>query len=220
MIPCATPIARLGGFDRNWSGGSSSELVFKRRDRLPFGERIKLFFAPRKGWRRGIEYLSLRMQRLPDSAESIALGFACGVYASFTPFFGFHFVVAAALAWLFRANLYASAIGTFFGNPLTFGFIMYFCLKLGGILVGIDPELAAGLKSMDFVDKLVLLLTNIPTLVVPYFVGGFIPGVVFAVISFYLLRPIVRAYQRRRRNKLMERAKMRLKEPLGADPAE
>ena len=123
-------------------------MVFKRRDKLPFVDRVKEFFAPRKGWRRGIEYLSLRMRRLPDSADSIALGFACGVYASFTPFFGFHFVFAAALAWVLRANLYASAIGTFFGNPITFGFIMWICLNLGGRIMGIDHSLADHLKSL------------------------------------------------------------------------
>ena len=199
-------------------------MVFKRRDKLPFVDRVKEFFAPRKGWRRGIEYLSLRMQRLPDSADSIALGFACGVYASFTPFFGFHFVFAAALAWVLRANLYASAIGTFFGNPITFGFIMWICLTLGGRIMGIDHSLADHLKSLGFLDQVILLLQNIPTLVVPYFVGGLVPGFVCAVASFMIIRPAVRAYQKRRRDKLMRLAKTRLKDQLsnqrGIDPAE
>lgn len=191
-------------------------MVFKRRDKLPWGDRIKEFFAPKKGWRRGIEYLSLRMQRLPDSANSISLGFACGVYASFTPFFGFHFVIAAALAWLLRSNLYASAVGTFFGNPITFGFIMWASLSFGEWIMGIDTALAEHMKSLGFVDKFILLLQNIPTLVVPYFVGGLIPGVLCAVISFFLLRPMVRAYQKRRQKRLVERARKRLADQLGA----
>lgn len=191
-------------------------MVFKRRDKLPWGDRIKEFFAPRKGWRRGIEYLSLRMQRLPDSAGSIALGFACGVYASFTPFFGFHFVLAAALAWLFRANLFASAIGTFFGNPITFGFIMWACLSFGGWILGIDSSLAEELKSLGFIDKVVLLLQNIPTLVVPYFVGGLIPGVLCAVISYFLVKPMVQAYQKRRQKRMMEQARKRLAAQLSS----
>ena len=194
-------------------------MVFKRRDKRPWGERIKEFFAPRKGWRRGIEYLSLRMQRLPDSAGSIAVGFACGVYASFTPFFGFHFVVAASLAWMFRANLYASAVGTFFGNPITFGFIMWSSLTFGEWIMGIETHLAEELKSHGFLDKVILLLQNIPTLVVPYFVGGLIPGITCAVICYFLIKPIVRAYQNRRRKRLMALVKKRLSLQLGAtDP--
>lgn len=191
-------------------------MVFKRRDKLPWGTRIKEWFAPKKGWRRGIEYLSLRMQRLPDSANSIALGFACGVYASFTPFFGFHFVIAAGLAWLFRSNLYASAIGTFFGNPITFGFIMWSSLTVGEAIMGIDTTLAEQLKVLGFLDKVILLLQNIPTLVVPYFVGGLIPGVTCAVICYFILIPVVKAYQQRRRKRMMERARKRLAEQLGA----
>lgn len=191
-------------------------MVFKRRDKLPWGIRIKEWFAPKKGWRRGIEYLSLRMQRLPDSANSIALGFACGVYASFTPFFGFHFVIAAGLAWLFRSNLYASAVGTFFGNPITFGFIMWSSLTVGEAIMGIDTTLAEQLKVLGFLDKVILLLQNIPTLVVPYFVGGLIPGVTCAVICYFILIPVVKAYQKRRRKRMMERARRRLADQLGA----
>lgn len=189
-------------------------MVFKRRDKQPWGIRVKELFAPKKGWRRGIEYLSLRMQRLPDSASSISLGFACGVYASFTPFFGFHFVIAAALAWLFRANLYASAVGTFFGNPITFGFIMWSSLTVGEAIMGIDTTLAEQLKILGFLDKVILLLQNIPTLVIPYFVGGLIPGVTCAVICYFILKPVVRAYQQRRRKRMMERARKRLSAQL------
>ena len=85
--------------------------MFRRRDKIPFWGRVREFFAPRTGWRRALEYYSHRMKRLPDSPTRIALGFACGAYVSFTPFFGLHFIVAAALAWAIRANVFASAIG-------------------------------------------------------------------------------------------------------------
>ena len=194
------------------AGGSGSDLVFKRRDKQPIGLRVKEFFAPRKGWRRGIEYLGRRMQRLPDSPTSIALGFACGVYASFTPFFGFHFVIAAALAWLLRGNLFASAVGTFVGNPITFPFIMGISVKLGDYILGIDASLLHGFSDLDFLGKIYHLLRNIFDLMLPYFIGGMIPGVISATVSYFLLVPVIRGYQRRRRAKLMARAKQRLEE--------
>ena len=183
---------------------------------------MKELFAPRKGWRRGIEYLGRRMQRLPDTPESIALGFACGVYTSFTPIFGFHFVVAAAMAWVLRANIFASAIGTFFGNPLTFPFIVASSLQIGGWILGHDDSDHATIADMGFYDLVVHLLENVGELVVPYFVGGFFPGVVCAVISYLLIKPLVKTYQSRRRAKLLKSAKARLKQPGRriADPAE
>ncbi|MEM7269113.1 MAG: DUF2062 domain-containing protein [Pseudomonadota bacterium] len=194
-------------------------MVFKRRDKLHWAVWLKELFVPRKGWRRGLNYLGLRMQRLPDSAHAVALGFGCGVFASFTPFFGFHFVIAAAIAWIVRGNLYASAIGTFFGNPLTFGFIMWISLKMGGLIMGVDESVAQQFKELGFIDKVIYLLENIHTLVVPYFVGGLIPGAIMGTISYYLMRPIVRTYQERRRKKLLNRAKARLR-GRAATPAE
>ncbi len=76
--------------------------------------------------------------------------------------------------------------------------------------MGIDTQLAQQLKTHGFIDKVILLLQNIPTLVVPYFVGGLIPGVTCAIICYFLLIPVVRAYQQRRRKRMMERARKRL----------
>ena len=168
-------------------------------------------FAPRKGWRRGFEYLGLRMQRLPDTPSKIALGLACGIFTSFTPFFGLHFVVAAGLAWVLRCNVYASAVGTFFGNPLTFPFIMGISLKLGGWVVGHSAIVDEGFGDFSFLQKFIYLLQNIDDLVVPYLIGGIVPGLICAAGGYLLLRPLVATYQKRRRAKLMKRAKQRLK---------
>lgn len=154
------------------------------------------------------EYYRHRMRRLPDSPSRIALGFACGVYTSFTPFFGFHFVVAAGFAWLLRGNVLASAIGTFAGNPLTFPFIVAICIELGGFFVGSPIE--ADFESMGFLEVVVLLAQNIHGLVIPYFVGGLLPGLLSAIASFFIVRPIVAKYQERRKIRLMKRARRRI----------
>ena len=46
----------------------------------------------------------------------------------------------------------------------------------------------------------------------PYLVGGLLPGLVAAVASYYLVRPLVAAYQARRRARMLERAHRRLAE--------
>ena len=106
-------------------------MVFKRRDKPPLRTRIFEALLPRRGWRRGIEYIAHRLRRLPDTPHRIALGFACGVFASFTPFFGIHLIGAIALAWLIRGNLIAAAIGQFVGNPFTLPFIAWISMALG-----------------------------------------------------------------------------------------
>ena len=55
--------------------------------------------------------------------------------------------------------------------------------------------------------KLTLLLQDV---IWPYFVGGLLPGLVAAIASYYLVRPLVAAYQAGRRARLLDKAKARL----------
>jgi uncharacterized protein (DUF2062 family) len=179
--------------------------MFRRRDPVPLKDRLREALSPRKGWRRGFEYLGRRMQRLPDSPHRIALGFACGVMASFTPFFGFHFIIAAAIALALRGNLLASAIGTFFGNPVTFPLIATSAMTMGRWMTGLHIEPPPEGLGFGW------LWQNLEAIFLPYLVGGVIPGALTATAMYFAMRPAVAAYQDRRRNKLMARAKERLR---------
>lgn len=204
-------------------------MVFKRRDKPPLPTRIRELVLPRRGWRRGIEYLGHRVRRLPDTPHRIAFGFACGVYASFTPFFGLHFVLAAGLAKVLRGNIVASLIGTAVANPLTFPLIASVSLGLGRRILGhgvtgrdfnrITEAFAQAFSGLwssllslagSGESQWRLLGPFLHDLMWPYFVGGLLPGIVAAVAGYYIVRPIVAAYQRRRRARMLERARERL----------
>ncbi|MCL5777627.1 DUF2062 domain-containing protein [Limibaculum sp. FT325] len=178
-------------------------MIFKRRDKPPLLERMREIMYPRKGVWRGLTYLRKRMHRLPDSPHRIALGFACGAFASFTPFFGFHFVIAAALAWLMRGNLLASAFGTAVGNPLSFPFIAAASLQLGWLILGEKPH------AVDEGFSFHWLVENLELIFLPYLVGGIAPGLLTAFGAYWLIGPLVEAYQERRRRKLESLAAQR-----------
>ena len=105
--------------------------MFRRRTPLTRLRQIRSVVWPERGFRRLFGYLFQRVVRLPGTSASIAIGFASGVAASFLPFVGLHFLIAALLAILLRGNVLASAIGTFFGNPWTFLFIWVSDYRLG-----------------------------------------------------------------------------------------
>lgn len=204
-------------------------MVFKRRDKPPLLNRLREFFLPRRGWRRGIEYLGHRVRRLPDTPHRIALGCACGVFVSFTPFFGLHFMLAVALARLVRGNVLAGLIGTAAGNPLTFPIIASISLGIGRRIVGYGAtgrdfsrisdafwQFLIGLwqSLLSLVgfgepqwQKLTLFVRDVMW---PYFVGGLLPGLVAAIATYYLARPLIAAYQARRRVRMLARARKRL----------
>jgi uncharacterized protein len=209
-------------------------MVFKRRNKLSWGRWIAEGIYPRAGWKRAATYIGHRLKRLPGNPYHIARGVGVGVYVSFTPFFGFHFIFAALLAMLFRGSILAAILGTFFGNPLTFPLIAAGSLSLGrwilsGELDGnIDPNpeqhkallTLFGLAASDFWTNFKAIFTvqgadwsNLKLFVAdvffPYLVGGTGPGVISAVIAYLLSRPLIEAYQKRRKGVLMARWKER-----------
>jgi uncharacterized protein (DUF2062 family) len=203
-------------------------MVFRRRDRPPLHVRAREFLLPRTGWRRALEYIAHRIRRIPDTPHRIALGFACGVLVSFTPLFGLHFFLAAGLAWGLRANIAASLIGTFVGNPATFPAIAALSLSLGRRILGYGPSgrdfgritrafgeavdgLWAGVKAAFGYgapewDKLRVFAVDV---LWPYTVGGIGPGLLAAVAAYWVLRPLVAAYQAARRARLAKRGRPR-----------
>ncbi|MCX8509052.1 MAG: DUF2062 domain-containing protein, partial [Rhodobacteraceae bacterium] len=94
-------------------------MVFRRRDRRPVLRALTELIFPRGGWKRATQYVIHRLRRLPDPPHRIARGIFAGVFISFTPFFGFHFFGAIAIAMVLRGNVLAALLATFFGNPVT-----------------------------------------------------------------------------------------------------
>lgn len=198
-------------------------MVFKRRTKQPFHRRVLHFLYPKGGYLRAISYVVHRLRRLPDQPHRIARGIAAGIFVSFTPIFGFHFVLAAGLAWLIGGNIVAALLATFVGNPLTFPIIMTVAVELGSRMTGqhhgipLHQVVAAfAHASVELWDNLRALVTggepHWTSLVVffhrvfwPYLIGGIGPGIVAALAGYYLSLPVIGAYQKRRKKKLKER---------------
>ncbi|WP_417250502.1 DUF2062 domain-containing protein [Celeribacter sp.] len=200
-------------------------MVFKRRDKLSPLMWLSNVLWPKGGWHRAALYLRHRLHRLPDTPQKIARGVAAGVFVSFTPFFGLHFVIAFLGAKLVRGNFIAALLGTFVGNPLTYVPIGVISLKMGHFMLGTAFDHAHERSfvgkffdaARDFWINFKALFTgadaNWDGLIVfgrevflPYLVGGILPGLVAAIAAYYLTLPMIVAYQARRKKRL--RAKL------------
>lgn len=198
-------------------------MVFKRRDRLPWWKATRQVLWPKGGWNRAFQYVQHRLRRLPDPPHRIARGIFAGVFVSFSPLFGLHFVYAVMLGWLMRANIVASLLSTFFGNPLTFVPIAAVSLETGYWLLGMRnmPDFEEhGTLGSKFVGAWQDLKHNIAALFTdatadwtdlliffhevyfPYFVGGIIPGLIAGSAAYYLSLPVIEAYQNRRKGRI------------------
>ncbi|MEM8824844.1 MAG: DUF2062 domain-containing protein [Pseudomonadota bacterium] len=192
--------------------------MFKRRDRLPIWKAVVHALWPKGGWGRAALYVKHRLRRLPDTPRKISRGIMAGVFTTFTPFYGMHFIVAATIAILLRGNIMAALLGTFFGNPLTYVPIGVVSLNLGHWMLGTVP--AATMNENTF-DKFWgagesvfwnswLALTGRPVdwtatyifwhdVFFPWLIGGIIPGIFTGIAAYTISLPLIEAYQRRRR---------------------
>ena len=215
-------------------------MVFKRRDRRPVWQVVADFIYPRGGWGRAAQYVKHRVRRLPDTPQKIARGIWAGVFAAFTPFYGFHFIVAALVARLMRGNILAALMATFFGNPFTYIPIGVAALWPGYWALGrpIDRTVLSGTPDNDmcglgcqFSTALGDLWHNFKAMFTPatadwhglavfydvvfypYLIGGAISGVIVATICYYLSVPLIGAYQKRRRKALQAKLAQLGKKP-------
>ncbi|ARJ70910.1 hypothetical protein B0A89_12225 [Paracoccus contaminans] len=178
---------------------------------------------PRGGWSRAARYTLYRLRRLPDQPQRIARGVAAGVFISFTPLFGIHLFGSMALAWIIGGNMLAAVIGSLIGNPLTFPFIAALSLGLGRLMLGIEGHLGPVAILDSFAAAGSQLLRNMLALLhgqhsewdrleafsrdilLPYLVGGLLPGLAAALAFYFVTVPLVQAYHARRAERLARR---------------
>jgi len=118
----------------------------------------------------------------------ISVGFAVGVFISFTPFFGLHTPMAIAMAFLFRLNKLTCITGAWVNTPLTVVPVLVASYNLGRFLRG-KPAKVLSLKGLAWHDlqpyaKSILL-------------GSSILGFVAAVAAYFICYWLVTFFRRK-----------------------
>lgn len=188
-------------------------MLFQRRNPPTRKERLRLLVWPRRSFSRSLRYGGKRILRITASPHAVAAGLAVGVFSAFTPFFGFHLIIAIVLAYVLAGNIAAAALGTTLANPLTLPFIWGSTFELGRFIVNgsIDDappiHLGRALETMRFDEIWTPLLK-------PMLFGSTILGAAFAVVVYFVTRFAVSAFRRRRIERLAEKHRLhRAQEP-------
>lgn len=174
-------------------------MLFKRRSGPSFVERTRVMLWPRRSFGRSTQYFVKRVKRVNATPYAIAMGVACGAFASFTPLIGFHFLLAFALAYVLRGNLLAAAIGTAVGNPLTFPLIWAVTFRVGRTILGesvrADAEPVIDAPSAYTVEAITGFVERTWPLMKPMFVGAVPLGLTAAVFCYVIVYGMVYGYQ-------------------------
>jgi uncharacterized protein (DUF2062 family) len=181
-------------------------MLFRRRKKASWPDRVREFFWPRKGFTRPARYLAKRILRLSASPHAVAAGVAAGTFSAFTPLLGFHVILALALAYLMAGNLLAAALATTVANPVTIPLIAIATFRVGEGVLGIrSAEAVSASELFHMLEHLELSELWQPVLK-PMLAGAGLLGVSAAMLSYGVTRFAVRSFKARRHARLVERA--------------
>ena len=140
-----------------------------------------------------------------------------GSLASFTPFLGLHIVIAVTLSWLLRGNLIAAALGTFFGNPLTFPFIWTGTYEVGQFLLS-----GGGADTPDVLMRPSAMISfrEIIPLIEPMLIGAIPLGLAAACLTYVIVYRSVLRYRGARLARLVARRQEAEREGMDNLPAD
>ena len=120
------------------------------------------------------------------SANSLAAGFAVGVFFSFTPLVSLHMVLALLVAIIFRLSKVAAVAGAWVNNPYTMPFVFYACFRLGKKILGMHVP-----TPVFDQFQLATILKAAKIYAAPLFLGTTIVGALAAVAAYVIVYRIV-----------------------------
>lgn len=181
-------------------------MLFRRRKKPSWPERLREFFWPRKGVTRPARCLAKRILRLSASPHAVAAGVAAGTFSAFTPLLGFHIILALALSYLIAGNLLAAALATTIANPLTIPLIALATFRSGEVLLGIrSTEAITAAELFHRMEHLQLAELWQPVLK-PMLIGAGFLGGLTAFLAYAATQLAVRSFKARRRARLAAQA--------------
>lgn len=178
-------------------------MLFKRRKPLSVFNRLLQFIRPKTGYSRALGYLKKRFYRMTESHYSMAMGFTCGAMLSFTPFVGFHFIIAGFVAYLINASIFMAALGTLVGNPWTFPLMWWSSLKVGNWALGyVQPT------NLDITVEMNSIVSDIYSIMIPWIVGSFLISLVFGPPIYFIMYWSMKKLRERFRKKHNQKMKL------------
>jgi uncharacterized protein len=138
-----------------------------------------------------------------DTPERTAAAFAMGVFFGFSPFLGFHTVLAIAIAFLFNLNRVAALLGVYSNLPWIIAPYYAIVTMIGAQILGhkapagFKAQLAALFElSVFHAEFWHQLITILKPLLWPYTVGSLLGAIVMAAIAYPLALAFVTSRRR------------------------
>jgi uncharacterized protein (TIGR03546 family) len=127
----------------------------------------------------------LKLLRLDDPPERIALGAAIGVLMGILPTFGVGGVLSVILAFIFKANKAAAVLGSIIMNPLTSPFFWTLSAIIGSFILGENSQAMLNALSSTNTEN---IIGNLSRVTLVYMTGNVIISALFTVSSYFIVK--------------------------------
>ena len=138
-----------------------------------------------------------------DTPERTAAAFALGVFFGFSPFLGFHTLLAIIFAFLFNLNRVAALLGVYSNLPWIIAPYYAIVTMLGAKIIGHQPPVGFKAQMSALFELSVFhadfwhqLITILKPLLWPYTVGSMLGAVVMAAVAYPLALAFVTSRRR------------------------
>ncbi len=175
-------------------------MILKSRQELTWTDRLKSIFWPKKSYWRSLQYFGKRILRIRATPHALALGFAIGIFAAFTPP-GIHVPLAVFIAWVIDASMISAALATAISNPFTFIPIGALDLKVGHMIFGHHSGPSVPLENI----MPMMMHMNFGGMWGPFFkpflLGSVLLGGAFAIPAYFAVYVAAKSFENNKRQR-------------------
>jgi uncharacterized protein (DUF2062 family) len=141
---------------------------------------------------------------IEDTPERTAAAFALGVFFGFSPFLGFHTILALIFAFFLNLNRVAVLLGVYSNLPLVIAPYYASVTMIGAKITGRRPppgfrsQIGAlfDLSLFDAADFFTKLMKVLKPLLLPYTVGSMLGAVILSAVAYPLALAFVTSGRR------------------------
>lgn len=168
----------------------------------------------RAGWNRARGWF-IHLLHLDDSAHSIALGAALGVFIAFTPTIGIQMMLIFFVTSILRASRVAGVPMAWVTNPATLVPIFWFNLYIGTLVVGGSAKMLANFEAaargivardLPWWDLVKQWWDVVMEVAVPLWVGSILVGLVAGAVAYGVMYYLITTYRRAHQRHLAAKA--------------
>jgi uncharacterized protein (DUF2062 family) len=140
----------------------------------------------------------LKLFRINDTPQKIALGFGIGIFLGIMP--GTGLLAAIGAAFVLRVNRASALLGSLLVNTWINVATFIFAIKIGAAVTGTDwqqiyADSYLTLKGFHFMK---LLKLSLPKIILPIVIGFFIIGLCAGLISYIIVLMLFKGLKKRK----------------------